>query len=325
LDENDNNRAYGVSYTRHGVERYAEARKEIIVSAGVFESAKLLMLSGIGPWNDLLGLGINPIVDLPVGMNLRDHLGVTIQMIINKPITFVPERDLTTEVEETYQHNGTGVFRNTFGTLGYISSIANDNPYFPDIQYFIQHQTDPNTNLTIANITRPDTNTIAVFLVRPTATPGVVKLRSKNPSDQLIIDPKYGGDPYDINRLAKGIKFIVEFYENSNAYKNIGGAQLDESIIPEMCKNIEYRSQAYWECVVRYWGATGHHFTGTCSLFDVVDSKLRVFNTTGLRVADASIMPTLPNGNTNAPAMMVGEKAGALILQDAASTLNTEI
>jgi choline dehydrogenase-like flavoprotein len=310
-----NKRAHGVTYTRHGVTRYAEARKEIILSAGIFESARLLMLSGIGNRNDLLSVGIEPIIDLPVGQNLRDHLGVTIQFNFNKNISFVPERDLTAEIEEEYLEHGTGIYRNTFGILGYMSTNDNDHRDFPDVQYFIQHQADPRPDPNLVNITRPDSNIVAVFLVRPQAAPGFIKLKSSDPYDQLIIDPKYGSDPVDIRRMAKGIQFIVDFYENSSTYQEIGGAKLDESNFPDACKIFEYRSLEYFECLVRHWGATGHHFTGTCSLNWVLDSKLRVYHTTGLRVADASIMPTLPNGNTNAPAM-IGERAAQLILRE---------
>jgi len=315
-------KAYGVTYTRHGQTRYVQARKEIIISSGIFESPKLLMLSGIGPANDLSSIGITPVVDLPVGKKLIDHLALTVQVNLNKAITFVPERDLTVNHEIQYLTNGTGPIRNMFSVLGYLSTSQNANPSWPNLQFFVSHQTNPGTDpVAAASTIRPDSNLISIYLVKPQSTPGTVKLSSNDPTAPLVIDAAFATNPSDIQSLVEGMKFVVNVYENSTTYSSIG-AQLVDAAFPAACKALEYRSDAYYECVARAAGTGGYHFVGTCSMGKssgdpsaVVDSQLRVLGTTNLRVADASVMPQVPNANTNVPSIMIGERAADLILR----------
>jgi len=198
--------------------------------------------------------------------------------------------------------------------LGYISSRENNNPNWPDIQFFISHKSDPVANLSAIENIRPDLNSIAIYLNRPQSSRGFIKLLSTDPTDNLYIQPNYATYRQDIDRLVQGIEFIVDLYENSNAYAGLN-ARLNDANFPAACKALPYRSQEYWSCVVMSLGTSGHHFVGTCSMNYAIDSKLKVFHTQGLRVADSSIMPTLPNGNTNAPAIMIGERASDFILR----------
>jgi len=190
---------------------------------------------------------------------------------------------MTTQNEVDYVTTGYGPAHNDYATYIYKSSPQSNNPNYPDLQYFIKHQTDPGMDPVAAStIVRNDTHSASVFLVRPESV-GSVKLSSSNPASPLIIDPKYLSASSDLPRFIEGIKLLVNLYENSAAFADVG-AHLVDTQYP--CAAFPYRSDEYWGCVTRAAVSTGFHYTGTCRMGKgasdpraVVDSKLRVIGT----------------------------------------------
>lgn len=167
-------------------------------------------------------------------------------------------------------------------------------------------------------IANQDVYTLMPLLLRPRSR-GWVKLRSKNPFDAPLINANYFSSDFDIKTLVEGAKIAIKISE-AKAFKPFGSRV---HVIPfPNCKHFEFASDKYWECHIRTISMTIYHPVGTCKMgpkWDeeaVVDPRLRVYGIAGLRVIDASIMPTIPSGNTNAPAIMVGEKGADLVKED---------
>lgn len=258
-------------------------------------------------------LQITPQVDLPVGQNLQDHSLVTFQFLLPNNTAFVPRRDLKEQAEVDYLKRGTGMseqhltaccvvmtqighnvlfvlnisgpYKNLVSATGFYSSALNSpNPQIPDIQYFFvpqPYQLPTTISLDPNAPTPPDANIISIYLVKPKSV-GTVKLSSSNPSDPLLVNPNYVNAQEDLPALIDGVKFIVDLYENTQAYQSVGGAHLDDANFPAMCTSLGYRTPAYWECMVRLVGTAGHHFVGTVKMGKstndptaVVDSRLR--------------------------------------------------
>jgi len=153
-------------------------------------------------------------------------------------------------------------------------------------------------------------------VARPKSS-GFVKLASADPLADPLIDPKYFEDTDDVKSIVEGIKIMVHTFEGTQAFSQYGGKFADKHY--PGCEQYPLHSDEYFECYARHWTSTTWHPSGTCRMGKqangaVVDSNLKVFGVKNLRVADASIMPNIPNGNLNAPTIMIGEKASKLIL-----------
>ncbi|CAG7834616.1 unnamed protein product [Allacma fusca] len=336
-------RAIGVYYHRHGERKYAGAKKEIIISAGSVDSPKLLMLSGIGPRNHLKAVGIKPEIDLPVGQNLEDHLVTSIEPFTAETdgVFASLDKEFGPGYIKDYIFHRKGLLTVAAGTVaqGFLCSenILNNNSkkcewpdlqvYFSPFSYFRMVNSmvgrAMNFNQELLEEINPPTEKegfhFLVSVVRPSSK-GEITLKSNDPFALPIINPKYLEDPKDLVRMLQGLKLLLKIAENTTSFQQIG-AKYTGSPIPG-CKNLEFRSDDYWKCYLRQLSVTMWHPTGTCKMGPgssdktaVVDSKLRVLHTRGLRVADASIMPSIVNANTNAPSIMIGEKAAAFILQ----------
>ncbi|CAK1589031.1 unnamed protein product [Parnassius mnemosyne] len=316
-------RASGVEIFLGGKKINVFANLEVIVSAGAIDTPKLLMLSGIGPREELLKFGIHAIVDLPVGRNLQDHLYVPIVFTGKKGIQSIVQNLLVpTELDSYPVPSQSGYF-------SVKQSYVLQRPQFQIFNIRIGATASPIILFglrTLANFDEPFSYSISkankdreidvtsVLLLHPRSR-GEVVLSSSNPFDDPLINMGYFRNEEDVQTTLEGLKYMLQ-YSNTSYYKNNGGgiAKLDVTA----CKQLKWGSDDYWRCYVQNTVGSMLHPVGTCKMGPkgVVDEKLRVHGIFGLRVADTSIMPRIPGGNTNAPAMMIGEKAADIIKID---------
>ncbi|XP_035700599.1 glucose dehydrogenase [FAD, quinone]-like [Folsomia candida] len=298
------------------------------------------MLSGIGPKRHLEEFGVKPLVNLPVGQNLQDHVGTYLgPFFINEPLTFAKDRDITAESYVEYGGQGTGPLSYTgFTATGLIASLyakGRGEATWPDLQISLFPTTvDKSFSADLAHTHALNPETLKKYyshaigkhsfhvwvnVARP-AGRGEIRLASRNPANPLVINPKYLEDPWDLDVKAgvDGLKKALRLIEGSTTFQNIGGRFTSE-ILPG-CESTKFRSDEYFECYLRHFTVSAYNPVGTCamglkdSLFAVVDSKLRVLGVTGLRVVDASIMPAIVSGGTAAPTIAIAEKAADMIL-----------
>nr|CAD7438271.1 unnamed protein product [Timema bartmani] len=328
-------RTYGVEFFRNGKLHIVRAKREVILCGGSVNSPQLLMLSGIGPREDLIKLKIPVIQDLKVGHNLQDHIGLGgFTFMINQQVSLVQSRYENVPSVINYAMFGDGPLTVMGGVegLAFVSTkYVNASEDFPDIEFhFISGSTNSDGGRQIRKahgitesfyekvynpINNNDTWSVIPVLLRPRSR-GIIKLRSKNPFDYPLIYPNYFFDPFDIATLIEGVKIGVAM-SRTRAFQRFGSRMHD---IPfPGCESVQAYTDAYWECMIRRYSVTIYHPVGTCKMgpsWDpdaVVDPELKVYGVGGLRVIDASIMPKLVSGNTNAPVIMVAEKGSDLI------------
>ncbi|XP_065201442.1 glucose dehydrogenase [FAD, quinone] isoform X2 [Planococcus citri] len=326
---------HGVEFFRNGQRHTVKCTKEVIISAGSVNSPQILMLSGIGPKEHLQEMKIPIIQDLKVGENLQDHIGLGgLTFLINQDVSLMQERIQNVQTVLNYAAMGDGPLT----VLGAVEGLAfvstkymNDTKDYPDIEFhFISGSTNSDEGDQIRKahglredfyqavyepIEQKDVWSAIPVLLRPRSR-GVIKLRSKNPLEYPLIYPNYFTDPLDMLTLIEGVKMVVTM-SKTKAFQKYG-SQIHSIPFPG-CANIPRFTDLYWECMIRHYSVTIYHPVGTCKMgpfWDkdaVVDPQLRVHGIKGLRVVDASIMPTLVSGNTNAPVIMVAEKGSDMI------------
>ncbi|MBI4780805.1 MAG: GMC family oxidoreductase N-terminal domain-containing protein [Oscillatoriophycideae cyanobacterium NC_groundwater_1537_Pr4_S-0.65um_50_18] len=277
-------RTVGVEYLYEGKLHQVQASQEVVLSAGAFDSPKLLLLSGIGNASYLRDMGIPVVADLPgVGQNLQDHILVSIVY------------EATQAVYPAITSNGVeaGLFLHSQDNLDTA----------PDLQFFfgpIQFLPPGYTPVEFGF-------TGAVSLTH-LQNVGSVGLRSRNPKDSPMFRMNYLQSEVDVQKLVAAIKLMRRLL-HSNGFDEFRGR--------ELAPGAEVQSDEAIEAYIRNICSTVYHPVGTCKMgtdsMAVVDSELRVHGVEGLRVVDASIMPTITTGNTNAPTIMIGEKAADCI------------
>jgi choline dehydrogenase len=306
----ENGRAVGVAVVdKDGSARIVRAGKEVIVSAGFVGSPQLLMLSGIGHADHLAEHGISAIADLPVGDNLHDHLFHALTFHVTTSTMRGNARFFAKGVAKELLRPGTTFLANSvFESVGFVrTSQATD---VPDLQLHllpwsyvspnqdapIRHEVDPRPSITLLST-----------LIYPRSR-GTLRLASGDPMQAPLIDPRYLSEPGDLEVLAEGSEMIREI---------MAGAAFGGTVKTEIHPGAQLQGQDLRREILNR-ATSVYHGVGTCRMGvderAVVGPDLKVHGIEGLRVADASIMPSITGGNTNAPAIMIGEKAADLIL-----------
>jgi choline dehydrogenase len=304
----DQARATGVEVVTDNGLTKIRATREVILSAGVYGSPQLLMLSGVGPAEHLRQHGITVQADLPVGDNLHDHLFV--------PMTYcmASARNRGTTpyfvggiVKEAIRKNS-WMGRTVFEVLGFVRSPHATS--VPDLQIHVLPWSYPFPNQDSPERHKVDKRsalTIMPTLIYPKSR-GTLRLDSADPAAAPVIDPGYLTEPDDTSLLLDGMELVRAVM----ASKVIAG-----QVSLELSPGPAYPDRAALARELPNRATSVYHAVGTCRMgtdeHAVVDPALRVRGVDGLRVADASIMPAIPGGNTNAPAMMIGEHCASLI------------
>jgi choline dehydrogenase len=299
-------RAIGIEVGLDGVRRTITARHEIVVSCGAFASPQLLLLSGIGPADALARIGVAPTHDLPgVGENLHDHLHVGIQFETPLPVAYnglmVPHRMLRAGAEWFLFKRGiaakpvlqTGAFLRSRPELARPDLQFH---FFPVLMRDGAPVAGRHGYKVIAETSRPKSR-------------GRLRLRSSDPAEAPAIDPAYLSNEDDRGTMRRAFEMAMDTMTRP-AFAPYRARLVEPAEIP--------RSPAELDSYIARAASTSYHPCGTCRMGEdagaVVDSRLRVRGIDALRVADASIMPTIASSNLNAPTMMIGERAADFIL-----------
>lgn len=309
----DNGHAVGVELVAGRNRRAigcARAGREVIISAGALGSPRLLMLSGIGNAVHLREHGIEVIADLPVGDNLQDHLFVPMSYRATGGRSASPLSFAGAAVRECIRPCSTYLEHTLFEAVAFVHSGIRSGTEVPDLQMFIlpmsypENQDDPGLHL--AADSSPSL-TLMPTMIYPESR-GSVRLASTDPFVAPLIDPNYLAEPADLATLVAGMELVRETLAHGAIEGNVG-----REVLPGSQKNGSDLAE-----FVRRNASGVYHPVGTCRMGSderaVVDPELRVLGIAGLRVADASIMPNIVGGNTNAAAMMIGERAAELII-----------
>jgi len=304
-------RATAVEYRQLGRLRTARARKEILVSSGAYNSPQLLQLSGVGPAELLRSHGIDVVLDAPgVGHDLQDHLQVRVVMRCTRPITLndvvnSPARKLMAGLQ--YAAFRTGPLSIAAGTSG---AFFKTNPRLatPDVQiHFLPFSTDKMGE----KLHMFSGFTASVCQLRPESR-GSLRIRSADPAAPPEIRINYLATEVDRTTNVEGLKILRRILQ---------APALRPFVVEEVDPGNKVSTDEELLAYCRQRGSTIYHPTSTCRMgsdpLAVVDQRLRVRGIEGLRVVDASVMPDLVSGNTNAPIIMIAEKASDMILQDA--------
>ena len=303
----DGSRAVGVRYTKGGVAREARAGAEVLVAAGAVKSPHLLELSGIGKPELLQGLGIPVAQALPgVGENYRDHFAPRMNWRVKLPITLNEQTRGLNFVKEIAKyfllHRGILTF-----TAGIVYGFVKTRPELaePDVQYHFAHASYATAATRILD-SQPGM-TMTTYQCRPESQ-GSIHAHTPDPMAAPAIRPNFLGEELDRQTVVAGMKIARRIVEN---------AAMDRYRDFEMNPGAQVQTDEEWLEFARGNGQTTYHVVGTCKMGNdpmaVVDDQLRVRGIAGLRVIDASIMPTLVSGNTNAAVIMIAEKGADLV------------
>jgi choline dehydrogenase len=302
-------RAVGVTYLKNGVLERVRAEREIILSGGAVNSPQLLLLSGIGPADELKRVGIPVVVDLPgVGKNLQDHLHAGVVYACKQAITLETAQSLGNVFRYLTRKQGP-LTSNVAEAGGFVKTQA--DLAAPDIQfhfapaYFLRHGFD--------NPKKGYGMTFTATVLRPQSR-GEITLRSSDPFAAPVIRANYLSEVADLRTFIKGLEYVLDISQSKPFDVYRGEATKNT----HSAKAMRHHPKLIEEHV-RATAETIYHPVGTCKMgqdeMAVVDAQLRVHGIKGLRVVDASIMPTITSGNTNAPTIMIGEKAAEIIKQ----------
>lgn len=313
--------AVGVEYRHHGQVRKAHAAREVILSAGAVQSPQLLMLSGVGDAGALQAAGIPVRAHLPgVGKNLQDHLDVIVVHTCTKPVSWgITARNVLRGGLEAlrYLRKGRGMYTSN-GAEGCGFAKTSPEEPVPDVQFHF-------TPLRLSNHGRSlrfllgDGYSLHVCNLRPKSR-GEIRLASRDPLARPEIVANYLSHPDDMECMVKGVKLARRILA-APAFDQYRGTE----IVPNAGRITHDNDDEGIRDFIRECAETIYHPVGTCKMgtdrMAVVDDQLRVRGLEGLRVVDASIMPLLVGGNTNAPTIMIAEKASDMIKRSRRASL----
>lgn len=308
----ENGRATGVEVTdADGTQRTVRAGKEVILSAGFVGSAQLLMLSGVGHAEHLRDHGIDVVADLPVGDNLHDHMfhALTFHVSSSRNRGTAPyyARSL---VREMLRPGTTFLAHSVFEAVAFLKTSQADS--IPDLQLHLLPwaYVSPNQDEPIRHdVDKRTALTVLTTLIYPKSR-GTLRLASADPAAAPLIDFQYLADPADLDVLCEGSDMVREIFA-SKAFQG--------TVKEEIHPGTQLRGQELRDAILNR-ATSVYHGVGTCRMgvdeLAVVSPDLKVRGVDRLRVCDASIMPSITGGNTNAPSIMIGEMGAQLILSD---------
>jgi choline dehydrogenase len=309
-------RAAGVVYRRGDQQIEAQARREIVLAAGSVDSPKILELSGIGNASLLQRVGIPVLRHLPgVGENLIDHLQVRVTFQCTKPITFndiYASRLRTAKLGLKYLLRHRGLMATPLTTAHALTRTRSDLAR-PDVRFQLHHfsSADRAGYGKRGGLDAYSGFLFGIFKLRPESR-GWIHISDRDARNPPKIQPNQLSHPADVQTYIDAIKL---------SRRISSAAPLKPYIVRETRPSDAVHSDAAITKFVRETGVTSYHPIGTCRMGNdamaVVDSRLRVHGVPGLRVVDASIMPTMVSSNTNAPTILIGERGAEFILADA--------
>ncbi|XP_036341392.1 glucose dehydrogenase [FAD, quinone]-like [Rhagoletis pomonella] len=327
--------ANGVEFMKHHQRYVVRAKREIILSAGAIASPQLLMLSGIGPRKHLAELGIPVMRDLQVGYNMQDHVTLNgLVFLVNDTMTLNDRRLINPADILHYILQGRGPYTIPGGAEGFAfvrTPNATVDKDYADMEIVLgagslsgDHMGSLRDLLGMPDdfyykvyegLHEKETFGLVPVLLRPKSR-GRISLRSTNPFHWPRMEPNYMQDPDDVRAMLEGVQLIFQITQ-TKSMRRIGTEFNAKPFLG--CEHLTFHSKAYWQCCLRRYGSSLQHQVGTCKMGPatdsaaVVDPQLRVHGIKHLRVVDASIMPTIPSGHTNAIVIMIAEKAADLI------------
>ena len=307
----DGRRCTGVAFRRNGQIDHVTAAREVVLCGGTVNSPHLLQISGIGPTAYLQSIGVPMVLDLPgVGANLSDHYAARVTHRVKDEVSINQLARGAKLVREIGRYAATGRGALTFGvTTAMVFCRSREGLASPDLQLlFTPGSYHPSG---YGRLEREPGMTIAVCLARPDSR-GTIMARSADPLERPAIRPSYLSATSDVGVLLAGIE---------HGRRIFGEPALRQYSAAETMPGPDKRSVEALNEFVHRDGTNLHHPVGTCRMGEdpmaVVDLRLRIRGVGGLRVIDASVMPTVTTGNTNAPTIMIGEKGAAMIREDA--------
>lgn len=304
----DGTRATGVEYVTKEGRKTVRAETEVIVVSGAIGTPKLMMLSGVGPAAHLREHGIDVVADLPgVGENLNDHFGIDI-------VAELKGHDSLDKYNKWHWAAWAGIQYLLFKSGPITSNVVEGGAFWyadrsqpvPDLQFHFLAGAGAEAG--VPSVPPGSSGvTLNSYTLRPKAR-GSVRLRSSNPKDTPLVDPNFLGHPDDMKTSVEGVKISREIFSQPSLQKYIRRIRFPDDSV---------KTQAEFEAYARQYGRTSYHPTGTCKMGNddmaVVDTRCRVRGLDGIRICDSSIMPSLIGSNTNAPTIMIAERASDLI------------
>ena len=301
-------RAVGVAYSSGRGRKSVRAEIEILVTSGAIGTPKIMMLSGVGPAAHLREHGIDVVHDLPgVGENLNDHFGIDIVAELNGHYSLdkynKPHWALWAGMEYVLFRSGPITSNVVEGGAFW---FADGSKQVPDLQFHFLAGAGAEAG--VPSVPKGSSGiTLNSYTVRPKSR-GTVRLRSTDPSSPPVVDPNFLAEPDDLRTSVEGVKISREIFSQPSLKKHIRTIRYPDD---------DVKAQADYEAYARQYGRTSYHPTCTCKMgndeMSVVDPQCRVRGLDGIRICDSSIMPSLVGSNTNAPTIMIAEKASDMI------------